>query len=47
VNSHGAGGGAVGRIRINTSSGMATLGANATISPATTTACVSQGSVAH
>ena len=42
-NSAGAGGGGAGRIRVNTKSGVATLGG--TISPATSTPCVTQGTV--
>jgi hypothetical protein len=38
-----AGGGGAGRIRINTTSGVATL--SGTLSPAVTTTCVSQGTL--
>lgn len=40
-----SGGGAVGRIRINTDSGEATLGARARISPALSTPCATQGTL--
>jgi hypothetical protein len=43
--SPGAGGGGAGYIRINTSSGVATL--TGTLSPAAGSACVSQGAIAH
>lgn len=39
----GGGGGGAGRIRINTTSGSATIGANAVISPSLATACATQG----
>jgi hypothetical protein len=42
----GGGGGAAGRIRINTASGSATLGSTAVISPALTTPCTTQGTPA-
>jgi hypothetical protein len=42
-NSSGGGGGGAGRIRINSSSGKATFGANSIVSPALTTECVSEG----
>jgi hypothetical protein len=42
-NGTSGGGGGAGRIRINTTSGAATIGSGATISPALTTACVTQG----
>jgi hypothetical protein len=41
----GNGGGAAGRIRINTTTGAATVGANALISPALTTSCATQGTL--
>jgi hypothetical protein len=41
----GGGGGGAGRIRINTQSGSATL-TGATLSPDSTTSCVTQGKVA-
>jgi hypothetical protein len=41
----GAGGGGAGRVRINTTSGAATI--SGMISPATTTSCVSQGALAQ
>jgi hypothetical protein len=40
-----SGGGAAGRIRINTTSGMATIGMSAVVSPDPTTACVTQGTL--
>jgi hypothetical protein len=40
-----SGGGGAGRIRINTTKGMATIGAGAIISPDPTTACVTQGTL--
>ncbi len=43
----GGGGGAVGRIRLNTTSGAATIGSSAVISPAPTTTCATQGMIAH
>jgi hypothetical protein len=43
--SPGAGGGGAGFIRINTTTGVATLGG--TLSPAAGSACVSQGTLAH
>jgi hypothetical protein len=46
-NGIGGGGGGAGRIRINTKTGVATIGSNATTSPATSTQCVSQGTLAH
>jgi hypothetical protein len=39
----GGGGGGAGRIRINTTSGAATLGPSAVVSPATSTKCTTQG----
>ncbi len=45
ANSTGGGGGAVGRIRINSASGTATIGTYATLSPSAATACVSQASL--
>jgi len=39
----GGGGGGAGRIRINTTSGAANIATTATLSPAATTVCVSQG----
>ena len=42
-NAAGGGGGGAGRIRINTSSGQATL--SGTLSPAASTACATQGAV--
>jgi hypothetical protein len=42
----GSGGGAAGRIRINTTSGAATLGPSAIVSPATTSMCTTQGTLA-
>jgi hypothetical protein len=42
-NSSGGGGGGAGRIRIDTSSGSATI--TGTISPAVSTACVTQGTL--
>jgi len=44
-NGTSGGGGGAGRIRINTTSGAATIGSGATISPAQTTACVTQGNL--
>jgi hypothetical protein len=41
----GSGGGAAGRIRINTRSGLATIGASAIVSPALTTSCATQGMI--
>jgi hypothetical protein len=41
----GSGGGAAGRIRINTRGGAATLGASAIVSPALTTTCTTQGAL--
>ncbi|HLK40803.1 MAG TPA: hypothetical protein VKU41_28815 [Polyangiaceae bacterium] len=47
ANGHaGSGGGAAGRIRINTTSGAATLGSSAIVSPAMTTTCTTQGMLA-
>ena len=43
----GAGGGGVGRIRLNTTSGVATIGSTAVISPDPTTTCTTQGMVTH
>jgi hypothetical protein len=40
------GGGAAGRIRLNSTSGMATLDGSAIVSPSVSTKCVSQGTVA-
>jgi hypothetical protein len=40
-----SGGGGAGRIRINTATGMATIGASATVSPALSTSCVTQGTL--
>jgi hypothetical protein len=45
ANSSGGGGGGVGRIRINTTSGEATLGSSSVLSPSATTACVTQGTL--
>jgi hypothetical protein len=42
-NATSGGGGGAGRIRINTTSGAATIGSQATVSPAQTTSCVTQG----
>ena len=42
----GSGGGGAGRIRINTTSGAATIGTSAIVTPALTTACASQGVLA-
>ena len=42
----GSGGGAAGRIRINSTAGAATIGASAIVSPAVSTACMSQGMLA-
>ncbi|MBX3208532.1 MAG: hypothetical protein KF764_26100 [Labilithrix sp.] len=43
---HGGGGGGAGRIRINTTSGSATIGSAAVISPFLTTRCATQGKIA-
>ncbi len=40
-----SGGGGAGRIRINTSSGAATIGTSAVVSPALTTTCATQGTL--
>ncbi|HTB79033.1 MAG TPA: hypothetical protein VK762_37575 [Polyangiaceae bacterium] len=40
-----SGGGGGGRIRINTATGMATIGPSATVSPALTTSCATQGTL--
>jgi hypothetical protein len=45
ANGTGSGGGGAGWIRINTPCGMATIGANATLSPDLTTVCASQGTI--
>ncbi len=45
VNYGGGGGGGAGRIRINTPTGAATIGSAATVSPALSTTCATQGTL--